>query len=468
MVRMLKLSCIENILYLTLSISINRLAHSQSSTLAIDDLDILYDFLSNNQSFNRVGFLSASNYISVRRKLPQSVKPVYIEHKEDLISMVLNGSLVAALTSGMPEKQYHEKLHIFSSTIVTMQAILMAPDCSTSTPHGVDGDLSAYHLSQLINAAIARVQYQGIDLQIANNNPPKEIIMAHTCKDDDLSQFAIPNRNEAQGLLRDILDNKVIRVLTTGAPPNWGNDGNYLVNPPVGFYPDLLQAIVDQFENMSGPDNVPYGKIRIERFYPSSSSFPWYKLFDGSMHITEPYFILDAPYFGSGKNCTTSSDCPNANMPGGKETCSAGGFCKHQSRPRFTMLRSSCTVLGTESKFFTKREQPITYPILSTSTIDQTNNETTTTTDTVSIVSITTSEKLYNQNQPTDSALDGSIIAVIVILAVLVVFFGVVLAILIQRERQGYPFFSTYTKNKRFILENEKVNIEINGKLDSA
>lgn len=85
----------------------------------IDELDILIKTLAESGNA-RVGFLSSSNYISVKKILPDNTRPVFIENKEDLTQMVLNGSLIAALVSGMPDEQYHDSLHIFSSTIVTL------------------------------------------------------------------------------------------------------------------------------------------------------------------------------------------------------------------------------------------------------------------------------------------------------------------------------------------------------------
>jgi hypothetical protein len=335
------------LLHLTLS------SHGQD----LDQLDELYDYLLAAGNEARVGFLTPSNYASVRRKLPANTKPVYIDDKDNLAQMVINGSLIAGLTSGLPEKVYHDRLHIFSSTIVTMHSMLMSPDQSSDNPHGAPFEKSTYDLSMALNAAISRVQLKGIDQEIAMKNAPKEIVSAHTCKEDDQSQFQIPNRSEAKGVLREILDKKVIKVLGNG-PYNWGdNDGNYLVDPPVGFYPDLLEAIIEEFRNLSGSDKEPYGDIRFERMNTVESPFPWYRLFDGTVHITEPYFILDAPYGGSGKSCQSDQDCFGANLPpANKERCNVR-WCSHPNRPRYIMFRSSCSVLGTDSKFFTKRNR---------------------------------------------------------------------------------------------------------------
>lgn len=316
------------------------------SAKELDQLDELIEYLKTNPG-SKIGFLTPSNYASVKRILPSGVKPIYVEHEEDLTKMVLNGSIIAALVSGLPEQKYHDSIHIFSSNLVTLHSFLMAPDLSTDNPHGNSENLSTFDLSLAINAAQSKVQLKGIDLQLALKNAPKEIILAHTCKEDDQSQFFVPNKKEATGLLREILDNREMRVLAQG-PSNWGiNDGNYLLDPPVGFYPDFLEAVMDQFKNLSGPDKEPYGEVSIKRIFSNTSPFPWYYLFNGTAHLTEPYFILDAPFAGSGQPCSVDDECLKT------EKCSK--YCRHANRPRNLMLRSSCTSLGTDSKFFTKR-----------------------------------------------------------------------------------------------------------------
>jgi hypothetical protein len=59
----------------------------------------------------------------VKKILPNNTRPIIIEKKEDLTQMVLNGSLIAALVSGMPDEKYHDSLHIFSSSIVTLHRL---------------------------------------------------------------------------------------------------------------------------------------------------------------------------------------------------------------------------------------------------------------------------------------------------------------------------------------------------------
>ena len=42
-----------------------------------------------------------SNYLSVKNLLPEKVLPLLVEHEDDLIRMVLNDSIVAALVTGI-------------------------------------------------------------------------------------------------------------------------------------------------------------------------------------------------------------------------------------------------------------------------------------------------------------------------------------------------------------------------------
>ena len=145
-------------------------------------------------------------------------------------------------------------------------------------------------------------------------------------------------------------------------------------------------------------------------------------LFDGSAHITEPYFILDAPYGGSGKSCPNESECLKANLPGEREKCN-GRWCSHPNRPRIMMLRSSCTVLGTDSKFFTKRSVPLVTSSTPESSTHETLQE--------------TSSKIAN-NAGNNSVATGITIG---LLSVLVICLAVGITFMIFKERRGSPIF---------------------------
>jgi hypothetical protein len=255
----------------------------------IEDIEVLVKFLNNSDTNSTIGILSMANFLSVKNILPEKVTPVLVEHEDDLLKMVLNDSIIAALVTGiyvyfiyfcsiflikgLPHDQnIIRSLNIFSSTVVSLHSIFMAPDKSGEIPFGIssDSNLSTKHLSEVINAAIMKMQLERVDKKLAEKNYPKEIISANTCKNDQLSQFYLPNKKDAQGLLKQILETKKLKILSSG-PSNWGdNDGNYLVSPPIGFYPDYLDAILEQFKNFSGPDKEKYGAIVIERIYSIS------------------------------------------------------------------------------------------------------------------------------------------------------------------------------------------------------
>ena len=152
---------------------------------------------------------------------------------------------------------------------------------------------------------------------------------------------------------------------------------------------------------MSGPDGVTYGKISKTRIYP----FGWFKLFDGTAHITEPYILLDGLWSGSGKKCENDSDCFDSdNTNSKKESCSRR-ICIHPNRPRVTMLRSSCTTLGTESVFYTKKG----------------------------------SNGSGSDNNP--STTSPVAVAFLVILSIIIVLEALALGFLVFRERYGNPLF---------------------------
>ncbi|CAH1793528.1 unnamed protein product [Owenia fusiformis] len=249
--------------------------------------------------------------------------------------------------------------------------MFMSPDVSTDKPHGAPPVRSSLDLSIAINAAIVRVQNKGEDQKARLKNLPFEFLSVHTCKADEYDLFPLPNKQNATGLLKTILDTKIFKLGAYG-PFHWGeNDGNYLVDPPTGFYPDLMTAIFEEFKNLSGPDGVKYGDdITLERVWSKTSNFK--DLFDGVSYITEPYFFVDAAYIGTLGPCVNSTDCRPALLPGGREYCntyknSSGCFeidpvsgepkrrCKHSHRARIDFFRMSCFTLGQDSTFFTKR-----------------------------------------------------------------------------------------------------------------
>ncbi|XP_013408888.1 uncharacterized protein LOC106172641 [Lingula anatina] len=385
----------------------------------------------------KVGFLSLTNFQSVKTVLPSNVQVVVCDGEkeyfgirckatDDLLKLVKDGKLIAGLISGLPEEHHAAHVHVFSSTLISPRAMFMVPDVSFAHPHGAPPQKSSRDLSRALNAAIVRVQTKGLDEKARLANMPFELVMVRTCKSDDYAAFPVPSKSNATGLLRYVLDTKILKLGAFG-PFNWGdNDGNYLVTPHRGFYPDLMEAIMGEFRNLSGPDGEKYGDdIALQRVWSKTSTFR--DLFDGKSHVTEPYYLIDASYTGTGEPCTNSSDCRPAAIPGGREFCdtyreSDGKMvrnattgellkkCQHPERAIIDFFRLSCTTLGSDSTFFTKKS-----PLL----MKQTTGELST------------------------GAIVGIIIGVVVLITA-----AVFICYLVQRERQGQPVFQPIKNNE--------------------
>jgi len=323
-------------------------------------------------SNKKVAFLTPANYDAVHTVLPSNVKPIYCDGSvksgvgagcdstDKLIALITAGEVLGGLISGLPSAQHAPNVNTFSSTVVSTRAMLMAPAHSAEMPHGTtDLKKTSFDLSKAVDAAIVRVQSQGKDEKVRQNNMPFEFMAVHTCKGSDLSAFTVPNVAEAKGILRTVLDTRVLKIGSLG-PYNWGgNDGNYKVTPHVGFYPDWLTEFCLQFNSLKGPNGIFYnssGAISCKRVWKLGSGGVFSDLYDGVSHVTEPYYIVDGFYTGTGENCTSSpSVCRNALTASGKEICSAKKKCTHPKSPRMRHFRMSCSTIGVDSTFMTKK-----------------------------------------------------------------------------------------------------------------
>lgn len=312
----------------------------------------------------KVAFLSQANYDAVQTVLDDSVQVIICDGSDatyaecsstdDMIHHILQGDFAAGLISGLPEAHFDQHLNIFSSTVVSLRSMFMAPSHSTEMVHGTtEPSKSSEDLSLAVDAAVVRLQAEGEDEQAKLNNMPFEFIVIHTCRTTDPSLFIAPNYITATGLLRSALDGKSLKVGALG-PYDWGgNDGDYTKDPPVGFYPDWLTAFCEYFNALAGPDGVRYdanGTITCDRVYQPSSSAVFKDLFDGVSYVTEPYYTVDASYTGTGEDCSADSDCRVANLAGGTEVCSTS-TCTHPTSPRIRHFRQSCSTVGIDSTF---------------------------------------------------------------------------------------------------------------------
>lgn len=134
-------------------------------------------------------------------------------------------------------------------------------------------------------------------------------LAAWTCSPQS-SAFELPTNPTGQ--LAQVLATGVLQVGGIG-PSNWGPDGNYQVSPPVGYWPDYMSAIVQRL-------GAAYNRtVTVQRTFFSSSTAALQAVLAGTVHVTEPYFVV--PGFLSGA-------------------------------PRISALVASCTTAGYSSSFF--------------------------------------------------------------------------------------------------------------------
>lgn len=237
----------------------------------------------------KVGFLSEANYLSVRTALSNFVEPVFFTHTEDLYTAVNNGTLVAGLISGVPNTH---NFTAYSTEVVSPRSFQMMQGAA------------AQHLMEAVDAAVVRTHNAGELVKAVKSNPPFKATEVYTCSALDPSTVPFPNKSLATGLLKDVLDTKRLRVLAYGDPsnkPNWQQDGNYQVDPPTGFWPQYLDYFMDQFRAAYGSD------IQLERVWTASGDTQL--VLDGTVHMTEPYYLYEGLYNGSVKKWSHQFSC---------------------------------------------------------------------------------------------------------------------------------------------------------------
>ena len=106
-------------------------------------------------------------------------------------------------------------------------------------------------------------------------------------------------------MLKEILDTKVIKLLAYGTPdtkPDWGEDGNYQVEPPTGFWPDYVHFFMEQIHAQYGSD------IQLERVWMTGEDGTNMVL-NGTIHMTEPYYIYESVEFDLPKKWQFEFSC---------------------------------------------------------------------------------------------------------------------------------------------------------------
>lgn len=91
-------------------------------------------------------------------------------------------------------------------------------------------------LSWIEDAAIVRVIENGEVFTIARKNPPFVVTEANSCAaDGDFYPFPA-----AELLVNERWFQRGSISVASLAGANWGNTGNYLVDPPTGFWPEYF------------------------------------------------------------------------------------------------------------------------------------------------------------------------------------------------------------------------------------
>ncbi|CAF1023295.1 unnamed protein product [Adineta steineri] len=227
--------------------------------------------------------------------------------------------------------------------------MLVAPDYDAKlAPYGLRNQ-SSNDLFNALNAAINGVQNDGTDETLVTLNQRQDLIRVYTCRQS--TQIPVVNRNDTTGFLQDILFNTKKLLIGGIGPSDWGaHDGNYKDRNPIGFYPGLLDKIVEKLGQLSGPDGNKYGEgLTIERTYYQDSGLLFSALLNGKIHATDVYTLVDVSYTGSGENCTKDNNTCRA-----EETCTEN-ICTHAPRPRSLHFRTTCTTASRDTKFITKK-----------------------------------------------------------------------------------------------------------------
>lgn len=334
------------------------IALSVSADENIENLNELYQHILDGDNKN-VGFISAGNYHTNQHLLPDSTVPFILNSIAELEQAVENNTIVAALITGVPSDDFHW----FSNDLVTLQAPLFGRGVNSTD------------LVRAIDAAVVRVIEDGKDVQIAKSNPPFELIGVHTCGTSD--GFDFPVAENATGLLKEVLDTGILKVAALG-PYDWADSGNYTNSPPTGFWPMFLEAVVEELNKA-----YPNHDIQLERVWNAGSDATLALVESEQAHMSEPYFLVSGYY--------------PTNGIGRKEA-----------------FRVGCTILGKDSKFFTKKHY------------DTLQNFTT----------------VASSNSGDDDNNTALIIGVVI--AAVVALVGVILVIvLVRNEKKGKPIFST-------------------------
>ena len=211
--------------------------------------------------------MSHGNFHAVENELSDQVSEVIFAHATDLYDAVANGDVLAGLLSGTVDTEYD--FNIFSSNQISIRSMFMKPENDA--------------IIRVIDAALVRVIESGGVEECARNNPPYEALVVHSCQADS-AKFDWPALSEI-----DPHNNRTSIKIAALGPYQWGGaDGDYTVQPYVGFWPDYYRLIEQQI-------NQTYG-FGLERVWYATSKQVMDSVLNGVTDTTEPYMMVGGAY----------------------------------------------------------------------------------------------------------------------------------------------------------------------------
>jgi len=209
----------------------------------------------------KVGFLTQANYNAVKSLLHSSVSPEIIAHLAPLEEAVINGSLIAGVTSTRPA-DCEEDILCFPSGLVTTRGIMFAPGVSRLRRNLINRGLVIF----LTNGSATSIQNEYAE------SHGMEVVNVHDCTWDTSAW-------DVTGLGANDYNFRV-----AGLQADWGYQGNYLPDDPTGFWPEVYNAI----EASIG--------LNFTRQYYSGSDAVMMAIEADEADITEPYWTIGGSY----------------------------------------------------------------------------------------------------------------------------------------------------------------------------
>ena len=247
---------------------------TKASASFIGDLPSLYAAIVKGPN-RKVGFLTQANYNAVRNVLPSNVDVVIAGDEITLNGLIDKNTVLAGLLTQTPKSKYQS----FSSGLLSPQAMLSRKNSSSL-------------LRQAIDAAIVNVIVDGGPTQFALNNEPTTVIIINTCNPDK-SAYPFPSKAEVAN--EPWFQRGYVNIGALG-PYNWGQSGNYLSSPYVGFWPEYYDALEAQFYIHYG---VNFTRVWSLTSDDSGGGGVLGNILNGKADITEPYYLLTSNYHGN-------------------------------------------------------------------------------------------------------------------------------------------------------------------------